>query len=304
MKPIRDFLERMGIPSEDLYNLPTSRKTFPDGAQYRIECVLGGRHISEVEQMRAFLEGAEDHNLTINRITETQGIMLHTEKELEQMIGLAREAKVELFLSPGTRAEHDVSAVAALPSKVGARIANRIRGAENLVRAIDEVTKAVEMGCRGIILYDEGMLWVLGQMRKEGLLPRNLQFKISAHCGHGNPASVKLLADLGADSINPTRDLDLPKIAALRQAIDVALDIHIDVWAPDYGSWVRTYEAPEIVRIGAPVDMKCGFVRFGAGIESIKSGAKQASLVNQMIRRLYPKAKQSKPGAKGMAIPD
>jgi len=105
MKAIRNFLEKMGIPSQDLYNLPTSKKVFLDGAQYRIECVLGGRHISEVEQMMAFLDGAEDHNLTINRITETQGIMLHTDKELEQMIELARKAKVELFLSPGTRAD-------------------------------------------------------------------------------------------------------------------------------------------------------------------------------------------------------
>lgn len=304
MQAIRNFLEKMGLPSQDLYSLPTSQKTFPDGAHYRIECVLGGRHISEVEQMKAFLEGAEDYGVTINRITETQGIMLHTDNELEQMIELAKRAKVELFLSPGTRAEYDVSAVASLSSKVAARIANRIRGAENLVRAIDEVLRAVEMGCRGIILYDEGMLWVLGQMRRDGMLPKNLQFKVSAHCGHGNPASVKLLADLGADSINPTRDLELPKIAALRKTIDVALDIHIDVWAPDYGSWVRTYDAPEIVRVGAPVDMKCGFVRFGAGIESIKSGAKQASLVDQSIKRHYPEAKQSKPGAKELAIPE
>lgn len=306
MRKIREYLEKMGIPGSDLYELPTSPKKFVDGAEYRIECVLGGRSIPEVEQMRAFFEGAEEHNVIINRISETQGIMLHSDRELEQMIELAKEEKAELILSPGIRAEYDTSAVASLPSKIAGRIANRLRGTENLVRAIADVRRAVDLGGRGIIVYDEGMLWVLGRMRKDGLLPSDLQFKVSAHCGHGNPASIKLLADLADNkgiSINPTRDLELPMIAALRKATDVVLDIHIDVWPPDYGNWIRTYEAPEIVRVGAPVNLKCGFVRFGTGIESIKSGAKQASLVQQMVERLYPEAKQSKPGAKGMAIP-
>jgi len=46
------------------------------------------------------------------------------------------------------------------------------------------------------------MLWVVNEMRKAGELPRDIKFKLSAHCGHGNPASFKLLESLGADSIN------------------------------------------------------------------------------------------------------
>ena len=58
-------------------------------------------------------------------------------------------------------------------------------------------------------------------MRKAGELPANMKFKNSAHNGHGNPASFKLLESLGADSINPVRDLSLPMLAALRQAVNV-----------------------------------------------------------------------------------
>ncbi len=36
LKKIRNFMEKEGIPGRDAYELPTSPKTFPDGANYRI----------------------------------------------------------------------------------------------------------------------------------------------------------------------------------------------------------------------------------------------------------------------------
>jgi len=36
LKKIRNFMEKEGIPGKDLYDLPTSVKTFPDGAHWRI----------------------------------------------------------------------------------------------------------------------------------------------------------------------------------------------------------------------------------------------------------------------------
>ena len=87
---------------------------------------------------------------------------------------------------------------------------------------------------------------VLGKMRAQKLIDPEITFKVSAHCGHGNPASFNLLESLGADSINPVRDLDLSMLAAIRQAVDVPLDCHTD--APrSSGGFIRTYEAPEMV---------------------------------------------------------
>ena len=79
----------------------------------------------------------------------------------------------------------------------------RLRGEEQIVRAIEDVKRAARLGCRGFLVYDEGCLWVLNQMRKAGEIPSDCHFKISAHAGHGNPASAKLLESIGADSINP-----------------------------------------------------------------------------------------------------
>jgi hypothetical protein len=37
LKTIRDFMETQGVPGRDAHDLPTSTKTFPDGANFRIE---------------------------------------------------------------------------------------------------------------------------------------------------------------------------------------------------------------------------------------------------------------------------
>jgi hypothetical protein len=134
-------------------------------------------------------------------------------------------------------------------------------------------------------------------MRKDGELPKNVIFKVSAHCGHCNPASFRLLADMGANSINPVRDMQLPMIAALRAAVPTPIDCHTDN-PPASGGFIRTYEAPEIARLASPVHLKTGnSVIAGHGqLTTAENGsrmAEQASLVLEMVDRYYPEAKQS-----------
>jgi hypothetical protein len=50
LKMIRDFMEKEGIPGRDAYDLPTSQKTFPDGANYRIE-IAGVERASTMEAL-------------------------------------------------------------------------------------------------------------------------------------------------------------------------------------------------------------------------------------------------------------
>ena len=77
-------------------------------------------------------------------------------------------------------------------------------------------------------VYDEGCLWLLNEMRKAGEIPADCHFKVSAHAGHGNPCSAKLLELIGANSVNPVRDIQLQMLAAMRQAIDIPIDIHTE----------------------------------------------------------------------------
>jgi len=302
-KETRAFLRKLGLPDHDLYELPASNLRFPDGAHFRIEIPT----VNTAASMRAVLETTENYGIIVNRITETYGIMRHTDKELEEMVQLAKDFKVELVMSVGPRAAYDTSAQRATGTPEGARVGYRLRGVENLVYAIEDIKRALRFGVRAFLIYDEGMLWVVNEMRKAGELPRDIKFKLSAHCGHGNPASFKLLESLGADSINPVRDLSLPMVAALRATVKVPLDIHVDN-PRSTGGFIRNYEAPEIVRIAAPVHIKTGNSAVEThGVPTTKEQgvqmALQAIMIREHIARYFPEAIQSKRGAEDLAIP-
>jgi hypothetical protein len=178
---------------------------------------------------------------------------------------------------------------------------------EQVLRAVEDIKRGYDLGVRGFLIYDEGMLWLVGQMRKDGALPKEIIFKTSAHLGHCNPCSFKLLESLGADSINPVRDLQIPMIAALRAAVQVPLDVHTDN-PPGSGGFIRVYEAPEIVRVAAPLHCKTGnSVVSGHGeMTSAADGkrmADQAAIVVEMVNKYYPELKQSQKRSSDLRIP-
>ncbi len=287
----REYLKKLGLPEEDKNNLPTSELTFEDGANFRIEIPT----VNSFEATKALLQEAEMLGININRITETYGIFRHTRMEIQDWVNLCRDYGCQLIMSPGPRATYDTSAT--VQSSQGMRIGYRLRGIEQVIRAIEDVKRAVELGIKGFLVYDEGMLWLVNQMRQDGELPPDISFKVSAHCGNANPISVKLMAEHGADSVNPVRDLQLPMIAAIRSAVSIPLDCHTDN-PPASGGFIRSYEAPEIVRIASPVYLKTGnsaLSSHGASI-SVEDGrkmARQASITVEMVQRYCPEAVQS-----------
>lgn len=295
-----DFLKTLGI--NRINQIEESKLRFPDGAQYRFE-VPG---IQKPEAMASLLDASKQYGIRVHRVTQTRGIMLLTDEEIEEMVKMARDAKLELVLSVGPRATYDTSA--SVQTKEGARIGYRLRGYDNLTYAMEDVIRAADLGVRGILLYDEGLLWVLGKMREAGELPKNMHFKVSAHTGHGNPASAKLLEEIGAGSFNPVRDLQINMLAALRSAINISIDIHTEN-PKSSGGFIRHYEVPDIIRVSSPVYLKTGgSVAKEHSHDTTKKEAsermKQVYLVKNMIDRYYPEAKTSKVGAKDLAIPE
>ncbi|WP_295590101.1 peptidase [uncultured Methanobrevibacter sp.] len=249
MEKTKEFLKKIGINevSKDFI----SQKRFNDGGQYRFE-VPG---IQTPKTMSALLKESVKQNVFIHRVTQTKGIMLLTDDEIREMVNLAINYGCELFLAVGPRATYDTSAT--VQTKEGARIGYRLRGYDNLVYAIEDVKRACSLGVRGILLYDEGLLWILNQMRKEGEIPHNVHFKLSAHAGHSNPASAKLLEAQGLDSLNPVRDLQIPMIASIRDACDMSIDLHTEN-PKSTGGFIRHYEVPEFIRVASPVYLKTG----------------------------------------------
>jgi hypothetical protein len=295
------FLNKIGMrnPHE---NLSDSSKRFLDGSQYRFE-VPG---IQNPGSMEGLLDALEEYEIMVHRVTQTKGIMLLTDQEILKMVSMAKDAQVELFLSVGPRATYDTSASA--KTKEGARIGYRLRGYDNLNYAIEDVKRALDLGVRGIVVYDEGLLWVLGKMRKEGEIPHDVHFKVSAHCGHGNPASARLMEMIGADSFNPVRDLQIPMLASIRESIDISLDIHMEN-PKSSGGFIRHYEAPEIIKKASPVYLKTGGAvaahhGYDTTRKEAKERARQVLLVQSMINRFYPEAVMSKKGTSDLAIPE
>lgn len=288
MNRTRDYLAQLGLPKGDAYDLPTSEKRFPDNAQYRFE-VPG---IQGPGSMRSLLETLDGYGIAIHRVTQTQGIMLLTDAEISSMVELAGNWQVDLILSIGPRATTDTSA--SVHTEEGQRMGYRLRGQEQIVRAIEDVKRAARLGCRYFLVYDEGNLWVMDKFRQAGEIPRDCKFKVSAHAGFGNPCSARLLEDIGANSVNPVRDIQLQMLAALRQAIDIPIDIHTENPASS-GGFIRHYEVPEMIRIAAPIYLKTGGSvakthSWETTSDDAKKRAKQIVLVKRVIDEYYPEA--------------
>src|SRR5512139_3060795 len=297
----REYVKKLGLPSGDLFDMPSSTARFPDGGAYRIEVPT----VNTAEAVGALLDTATKNGITINRVTETYGMFRHTREEIKEYCRLCHDYGAELLMSTGPRATYDTGAT--VLSAQGARIGYRLRGMEQILRGVEDIKRGYDLGVRAFLIYDEGMLWLAGQMRKDGALPKDMIFKVSAHLGHCNPCSFKLLESLGADSINPVRDLQIPMIAALRQAVNVPLDVHMDN-PPGSGGFIRVYEAPEIVRVAAPLHCKTGnSVVSGHGeMTSAADGVKmadQATIVVEMLNKYYPELKQSPKGASDLYLP-
>lgn len=295
MKETKRFLDSIGLPQGDLYNLPTSEKRFSDGGQYRFE-VPG---IQGPKVMSALLEEMDKYGIWLHRITQTKGIMMLTDNEIIEMVKLAENAKLELILAIGPRATTDTSASVNTPE--GVRMGYRLRGQDQIVRAVEDVKRAASLGCRSFLVYDEGCLWLLNEMRKAGEIPADCHFKISAHAGHGNPCSAKLLEMIGANSINPVRDIQLQMLASMRSAINIPIDIHTEN-PKSTGGFIRHYEVPEMIRVASPIYLKTGGSvaqthSWESSVDDAKKRAKQVSLVKRVIDSYYPEAIQSPKGS-------
>ena len=289
-KEIQSCLTELGLPLRDDYRLPTSGKTFPDGAHFRIEELP--TTLAEYEELFAL---CDRHGFVVNRITDTRGTIFDSDEEIVGKLELARSHGCEVIMGPGA-AENpfDISQQA----EIHQIVEGKVRGMDNVGYLLEDMLRVSELGCRGFLMYDEGVMLAALKLREDGVLPRDTKFKLSANVSVANAAAVKFWFNLlgPRDDINPVRDLTLPMIAALRQVTDRAFDLHIF----HRTTVSRTMEAPEIVRIGSPLYLKNA--RFGPGVD-LESRTLQGFRVIEAIRKASPEFKQSAPGALGLAIP-
>ncbi|GIK75481.1 MAG: hypothetical protein BroJett021_44690 [Chloroflexota bacterium] len=308
MSSAKTLLSELGLPTGDRYDLPASPLRFPDGAHYRIE-------IPSVEgpaAMAAVIEAAQQHGVTVHRVSQGSGMMLLTNAELREMARLGAEHRIEVSLFVGPRATWEGTGQPLTPD--GKLMGWRHTGMDQLAYAFDDIVRGVEAGIRSILVADEGLLWLVNQARQRGKLPANLVVKGSAVLGVANPLGVKLLQDNGLNTINVASDISLPRLAAMRQVLSIPLDLYIE--GPDgLGGFTRYYEIAEIIRVAAPVYLKFGLRNApniypsgvhleAAAIATGRERVRRAAIGMELLARAGVEFTASPVGAAGLGIPE
>ncbi len=304
---IRDALELAGLPPRDLHELPTSEKRFPDGAQYRLEIpsTEGPRCLEAVLHEAARLE------VPVHRVSQGSGVFMLTDAELDETAAIAADAKVEVSLFARPSAGWDASATSRAPA--GGALAAAARGQDQLVAILQDVVRAAEHGIRSVLLADVGALYAFSRLRDAGVVPTDMQAKVSVMLPVANAATARVLADLGASTLNLPPDLSLAQIAAIRAAVDLPIDFYVE--APDaLGGFVRLHEIPDLIRVGAPVYVKFGLRNApdiypsGTHLEATavalsRERVRRARLGLELLERSGYEALRSELGADGLAVP-
>ncbi|MBS3780159.1 MAG: hypothetical protein KGY41_07160 [Desulfovermiculus sp.] len=309
LQTIRDFMEKMGIPGRDGYDLADSPKSFPDGAHWRIE--IAG--VERASTMEAMIDEARKRKVTVHRVVATVGGSTYCDfDELRAMAKMAREEEIEVVMVVGHRKAWDAgSKEAATPE--GVMQGMRLRGSDNISYHIADIMRNIEAGIRGFLVYDEGVLTILNKMREEGLIPKETVFKYSVFGGQCSAAGAKLVQSLGANSLNPLSDVSLPILSSIRKAVDMPLDVYVII-VDAFGGMYRAYEAPEIARVASPIYFKIepgtsesdiykpwAFESFHQ--ELIREKVKMAQVIQELMTRHAPQLKTSDQGAKDLVLP-
>jgi hypothetical protein len=304
---IRDALELAGLPPGDLHELPTSEKRFRDGAQYRFE-------IPSTEGPRcleAVVDEAARLGVPIHRVSQGSGVFMLTDAELDEVAGLAAEARMEVSLFARPNAGWDASATSRAPT--GGALAAATRGQDQLIAVLEDVVRAAEHGVRSVLLADVGALHAFSRLRAAGVVPSDMQAKVSVMLPVANAATASVLAELGASTLNLPPDLSLAQIAAIRAAVDLPIDFYVE--APDsLGGFVRLHEIPELIRVAAPVYVKFGLRNApdiypsGTHLEATavalsRERVRRARLGLELLERSGYDAVSSELGAAGLAVP-
>jgi hypothetical protein len=302
---IRDFLRANGLPERDLHDLPDSPKRFPDGAHYRVE-------IPSTEGpacLAAVLAEADRLDVRVHRVSQGSGVFMQTDAELDEMARTAAGASVEVSLFARPNAAWGLSATA----RAHAGFAAAAHGQEQVVANLEDCVRAAEHGFRSVLIADLGVLELFGAARTAGVLPLEMQAKVSVMLPAANPAAARVLERLGASTINLPTDLTLPQIAAIRAAVDVPLDVYVE--APDnVGGFVRLHEIPELIRVASPVYVKFGLRNApdvypaGTHLEATtvalsRERVRRARLGLELLERSGYEPVASELGAAGLALP-
>ncbi|MFW6118220.1 MAG: hypothetical protein ACOC6R_01860 [Chloroflexota bacterium] len=310
LQEIRQFTEGMGIPGRDLWDLPSSTKTFPDSTHWRIE-ISGVEYPSTMEAM---IDEAKKRNVVIHRAVVTVGgSTLRDLAELRAIAQMGRDEKIEVITTMGPRKGWDVGARAPGFTE-GAMVGFRLRGCDNISYWLADMMRNIDAGLRGFLVMDEGILSIVTRMREEGFIPTKTFFKWSAFGGYCSAAGARVIELMGANSMNPPSDVSLPILASIRRTVNIPIDIYMFITDAE-GGMFRIYDAPEIARVTSPCyfkiepgvsqnDIYKPWITESWHAEFMREKVKEAAIFQEIMERHAPQLKLSGVGPSDLVLPE
>lgn len=295
-------------------------KTFPDGANYRIE-------VSGIETpviLEAVIDEAKKQKIPIHRaIATVNGSLYWTDKQLKELARIAAEYKVEVIICPGNLAHGLIENPNNLFTMMNWQNHNECSNYNQ------EINRCIRAGFRGFLVWRKGMLHHLNQKRKYGLIPEKTIFKLSTFDNNANFHDFILAETLGADTINVANNLSLQNLAEIREEVVTVLDIHITFWqmaleknekgrleliAKPYD---RIKDAPELAKICSPCYFKFEAGNPGIGVydlsqpnwtekdlaEHKRKDVQTAARVIKDVKEKYPELVLSGWGPEDLRVP-
>lgn len=297
----RHFGPLMGEPQP-------SAARFPDGAHLRVE-------IPSVENpaaLRAVVEEAQNLGVPIHRVSQGSGSMLLTKSDLAEMARIGADEGLEVNLFVGPREEFGIGGAVRSPD--GLLLSGRLRGFDQLRYALEDILRAVDVGIRGFLIADTGLMQVLRAMVDAGELPSSIVWKISAVLAPSNPITFRQLVECGGSTINVPSDVSLAELAEIRSVSDAPIDLYLE--APDaLGGMVRGNEVGEIAMVAAPLYAKYGLRNaravYPAGgqvlndvVANVREKVRRAAISLEWLDDSGFELVLSKTGAEGIGVPE
>ena len=269
------ILTKYNISATDQVPLVTSSREFKAGGHYGVEIpVINNLHI-----LSKTIKLLKEEGIYCSRFNETHGSHLLSDGEITEMLHACRENMYGILFSIGPRPEYDIKA-SFYRSDFGLEMGRRLNNNDAIRAAIEESLRLADLGCRGIIVYDIGVLRVLVRMQKDNLLPQDMVFKSSTHCMVTNSLIAQIYEENGISSITTAHDLGLAMLQTIRQAVRVPLDVPTDVYKSK-GGFIRFYELSEIIQIASPVMLK-----MGASVQDHPYGSTNEDLIKARVQRV------------------
>lgn len=245
----RAILRKQSLPEADLGGLPASTKRFADGSTWKVEIPS----VEGPEAFRVVIAAAAEMSVPVHRVSQGSGIMMLTDDEIKAMVALGIENDIEVCLFTGPRASWDTGVQATAPA--GRIVGSSLRGADQVRFGLEDILRGCELGLRSVLIGDLGLLAIVGRACVAGHMPADLVIKVSVSMPVANPATARVLEDLGASTLNLPVDLHMSSIAAIRAAVDIPVDVYMEA-ADEFGGTVRHFEVPDLVKVAAPVFVK------------------------------------------------